>query len=192
MSESIIERYQREMMEMYRKASVQHVSEEPVQDMDKEIAETIEGTIEGTEEIAEETVPEENEEATENTEYEKSEHTDDIPSVCPLCGGKIAFCSFEIKGADSTRPIEYAQVTLHREDGFFIRVLADEEGRTCEFPLCSEMPWKVSVTAEGYIPVNGAVISPSSGESLSVPVELYESLSLRDVFAQHHEPFDIT
>lgn len=183
-NESIIERYRREMLEMHRRASVQEPECEPVQDMTEAVQETADE--------AEEIITEASAEQPEITEAEETEHTDEVLSVCPVCGGKIAICSFGIKSADSGLSIEYAQVTLHREDGFFIRVLADEEGRTCEFPLCSEMPWRVSVTAEGYIPVSGAVISPSSGERLSIPVELYESLSLRDVFAQNHEPFEVT
>lgn len=180
--DSIYERYRREMMEMYEKAKTENArsdepNEEPTEKEEEcpEHESTEEGEILSEEESAEIIREQEEEEKMQN---------DVLPSFCRLCGDRIALCDFKVENASGGMPIENAQIMLYRGDGYFVRVLTDESGRTCEIPIFADTEWRISVTAQGYISVSKAAIEPVAGEKLSVPVRLDESLSLCDIFAE--------
>ncbi len=196
--ESIIEKYLREMTEMHKRAKTEEQlpdwsdsdleeTEEPIPDFTIETEENMGNDADAEEEPPCE--PEEKEDTVQQlcSEDEEKEQTDESVSVCPICGGKIAMCEFYVEDAENGGPIEYAQIMLYRDDGYFIRTLTDKEGKTCEIPVFADDEWRVSITAQGYISVSKAPVSPVEGEKLTVPVRLDESLSLDGVFAERSE-----
>ncbi len=213
-NESVIEKYRREMMEMYSRKTIESKEEAPLPDWSEvdleereeeaayiffddpfEPEDTIEpeNTIEPEDTIELEEVIEPEPEIAdepdlkvENAEQQEKEQTDGEPCVCSLCSGKMALCSFRVENLKNGKPVESAQIMLYRDNGFFVRALTNENGETCEIPVLCDDKWRLSVTAQGYISVSSAAVEPSPGEKLTVPVMLDESLSLSDIFAEHN------
>ncbi len=175
------ERYRREMMEMYRKASPARKTEIQDEDITEDSPqECVREEREDTMECEPETPCDED--SPEGTEEKKQ---NDLPSFCSLCDNRIALCEFSVVCAGSGTPIENAQIVLHSDNGFFIRVLTDSSGKTCEIPIFEDREWRIGVTAQGYISVSRAKINPAAGEKITVPVRLDESLQLNDIFTEH-------